>query len=149
MAADGVIQTRSFEYDHRGFLLSETHPERDKATRHSGYDARGHATREIDGAENGPFDVTYAYDAAERLLTVRETSSSRQLKVHLRDDEYERRMAQRQACVGDAVNVLTNGTTISVSDSLFYAGRDGQISKSKRPWRARCSPVFHAKLSIR
>jgi hypothetical protein len=70
----GVTQTRSFNYDQRGFLLSETHPEKGTAgngtVSYSLYDSRGHVGRKVDGPS---IDLTYKYDFAERLLLVRET----------------------------------------------------------------------------
>jgi YD repeat-containing protein len=60
-------QTRLFTYDNRGFLTSETHPEKAGGVAYS-YDALGHAARKVDG----PNDLTYVYDKAERLALVRE-----------------------------------------------------------------------------
>ena len=65
----GTTQIRGFSYDHRGFLLSEEHPEKDGAVTYSGYDARGHAGGKVDGAHA----LTFTYDRAERLVTVGET----------------------------------------------------------------------------
>ena len=63
-----VTQNRSFNYDRRGFLQSESHPEKGAAGNGSvsyfGYDSRGHATRKIDG----PNDLTFTFDSAERLF---------------------------------------------------------------------------------
>ncbi|MCI0689094.1 MAG: hypothetical protein L0Y54_17965, partial [Sporichthyaceae bacterium] len=72
--ADGFVQKRTFVYDGRGFLLSETHPE-NGTTVYSDYDARGHAGRKRTGPVQGPFDLAFAYDAAERLTLVREWHS--------------------------------------------------------------------------
>jgi YD repeat-containing protein len=74
------VQTRSFVYDGRGLLVAETHPEKGQTTYvipnsygiPQGYDARGHARRRVDGSPYGPFDVTYSYDAAERLVSVQD-----------------------------------------------------------------------------
>jgi RHS repeat-associated protein len=70
-ASAGVTQTRTFTYDPRGFLLAETHPEKgvsgNGAVTYSLYDSRGHAGRKVDG----PNDLTYQYDGAERLTIVR------------------------------------------------------------------------------
>jgi len=65
-----VSQTRSFTYDGRGFLLDETHPERG-TTSYGLYDARGHAGHR-DESPGGDFDLTFCYDRAERLKSVRE-----------------------------------------------------------------------------
>jgi len=63
----GHTQPRSFVYDHRGFLASETHPESGQVS--YTYDQRGHMlTKTL--APTGTFDLTFAYDSAERLLNV-------------------------------------------------------------------------------
>ncbi len=84
---DGVAQQiREFTYDNRSFLSSEKHPEKNGVVSYSGYDARGHPSRKVDG----PNDLTYVYDKAERLLTVRETGGQeRDLKtfVYASDNE--------------------------------------------------------------
>ncbi|MCU1347445.1 MAG: hypothetical protein JWO56_475, partial [Acidobacteria bacterium] len=66
-------QKRKFVYDNRGFLLSASSPEKGvdaagepNSVLYSGYDARGHATRVVDG----PSDLSYTFDVAERLTKV-------------------------------------------------------------------------------
>lgn len=70
-SATTLGQTRTFTYDHRGLLTASTSPEK-AAVSYGPYDARGHALRVVDG----PFDLTYAYDAAERLRTVTQTGGA-------------------------------------------------------------------------
>ena len=69
-------QHRSFSYDGRGFLRTETHPELgtngNGTTTYDGYDARGHATSKRTGPAGGVYDLTFGYDAAERLTTIAE-----------------------------------------------------------------------------
>ena len=76
-ASPSPTQTRTFAYDQRGFLLSETHPEKGTVTFHS-YDPRGHAGQKLEG----PFDLRYTYDRAERLASIDEPfgAGTRQLK---------------------------------------------------------------------
>jgi hypothetical protein len=75
----GVIQTRSFSYDRAGLLQSETHPERGAAgngsTTYPSYDSSGHLLRRIAGAN----DLTFAYDPAERLFQVQETTGAQRI----------------------------------------------------------------------
>lgn len=66
-SAEGV-QNRWMTWDNRGFLLSETLPER--TVTYSNYDSRGHVGRLRDGVN----DVTYTYDRAERMSQARETA---------------------------------------------------------------------------
>lgn len=81
---DGT-QTRTFTYDGRGFPARETHPEKDPVgvveVEYSLYDARGHATRKLDGGVR----LGYEYDFAERLTKVTERDAGwgfvRDLKV--------------------------------------------------------------------
>lgn len=69
MLGDGKSQSRTFNYDGRGFLTSETHPE--SGTTAYEYDSRGHVTkRDSLGA-----DLTFTYDGAERLLEIKEGST--------------------------------------------------------------------------
>jgi YD repeat-containing protein len=57
--------------DNREFLITEQHPEKgvsgNGTVSYFGYDARGHATRLVDGAS----DLTFTYDGAERLTQVK------------------------------------------------------------------------------
>lgn len=62
------IQTRTFGYDGRGFLTSESHPE--GGTTSYTYDAKGNALTKQQGTGGSLFDLTYFYDAAGRPLTV-------------------------------------------------------------------------------
>ena len=68
-----VTQERTFTYDLLGFLREEEHPEKDDPVEYSNYDARGHARRKVDG----PSDLTFTYDRAERLQKVDVTATSR------------------------------------------------------------------------
>lgn len=67
-APDGVMQNRIFDYDGRGLLRWESHPEAGM-TAYS-YDARGHLLTKRIGAANTYFDLNYQYDSAERLVRV-------------------------------------------------------------------------------
>jgi YD repeat-containing protein len=75
-------QTRSFIYDNRGFLTSETHPENGSTT-YVSHDARGHLRRRYTGAPF-QFDVELDYDRAERLVQAGQrltASDTRPLKL--------------------------------------------------------------------
>ncbi len=131
VAAAGT-QNRYFNYDNRGFLASEQHPEKgpdpggNGTVTYSKYDARGHAGRKIDG----PNDLTFAYDRAERLTQVNATGGSL-LKV-------------LNYGGSNAVGVKTNGrlasalrynyvgapfnATVLVTETYSYGGRQGRAS---------------------
>jgi YD repeat-containing protein len=65
LTADGVTQTRTFQYDGLGHLTSESHPESGTTT--YTYDARGHVRSKTLASGQ---TVTYHYDPAERIKSV-------------------------------------------------------------------------------
>lgn len=128
----GVTQTRSWSYDRLGFLRSETHPEKgtfgNGTITYSGYDARGHFTRKIDG----PNDLTYTYDTAERITGIAETGG-RLLKAFA----YDTCSGANDWCGGKRVtaqryNYPVLGTTphtALITETYTYGGREGRVSK--------------------
>lgn len=66
--AANPVQNRYFDYDGRGFLRWESHPE-SGVTSYT-YDARGKVLTKDVGAAKTPFDLKYTYDVAERLQTL-------------------------------------------------------------------------------
>ncbi|MES1243845.1 MAG: RHS repeat-associated core domain-containing protein [Acidobacteriota bacterium] len=130
-AAAGT-QNRSFTYDNRGFLTSEQHPEKgdnpggNGTVTYSQYDARGHARRKIDG----PNDLTFTYDRAERLRQVDETggdplkvfnygaSNAAGLRTNGRLES-----ALRYNYVGTPFNA-----TVLITETYAYGGRQGRAS---------------------
>jgi RHS repeat-associated protein len=135
-------QTRLFTYDNRGFLTSETHPEKAGGVAYS-YDALGHAARKVDG----PNDLTYVYDKAERLALVRESGSGftdctnnaghRCLKAFTYATantttatgatDYRKgklTVASRYNYVGAPFNAV-----VEIKESYEYAGPEGRISR--------------------
>jgi YD repeat-containing protein len=66
--SEGTIQNRFFDYDGRGFLRWESHPE--SGMKSYAYDARGHVRSMNQSAARTPFDLKYTYDAAERLTGI-------------------------------------------------------------------------------
>jgi RHS repeat-associated protein len=132
--SDGTsTQTRTFTYDNRGLLTSEASPEKTNAVTYT-YDARGHATRIVDG----PFDLTYSYDAAERLTSVKETGGGQRT---LKSFSFATANSPANCTSGscDALNgklsqavrnhyddVVTGG--VSVTESYQYAGLGGRVS---------------------
>jgi YD repeat-containing protein len=72
----GSFQTspnRTWSYDSRGYLQSETHPESGTTT--FTRDNLGHVLQKVD-ARGGPGNVSYTYDADGRLLTVNAAGTS-------------------------------------------------------------------------
>lgn len=127
----GVTQVRNFVYDNRGFLVSEQHPEKGGAAgggtvQYQLYDARGHATRKIDG----PNDLTFEFDKAERLRKVRETSGAARL---LKEFTYSSVAGPSlgKLWTADRYNYVTIGGTAytgRVEELYTYSGRGGRVS---------------------
>jgi len=133
-------QQRLFNYDLRGFLLSEQHPEKGVSGNGSisyfNYDARGHALRSVDGSS----DLTFTYDKAERLTEVRETGGAQRviksftyatqnLTDTLGTDWRKGKVtsASRFNYVGAPFNA-----TAEVRDSYVYRAAEGRPSEHSR-----------------
>ncbi len=125
-------QNRYFTYDNRGFLVSEQHPEKgadpggNGTVTYSKYDARGHAGRKVDG----PNDLTFTYDRAERLKQVDATGGNI-LKVFTYGSSNAAGMrtngrlesAQRYNYVGAPFNA-----TVLMTETYTYGDRQGRAS---------------------
>lgn len=133
-------QTRLFTYDHRGFLLSEQHPEKgvsgNGVVSYYNYDARGHVGRKADG----PNDLTFTWDKAERLTQVRETGGAQRVlktftyaPANFTDaggTDYRAgkvMSASRFNYVGSPFNA-----TVEVRDTFVYRGAEGRVSETSR-----------------
>ncbi|MEM9552698.1 MAG: RHS repeat-associated core domain-containing protein [Acidobacteriota bacterium] len=141
----GCGQTRTFAYDGRGFLLSETHPEigpsGNGSTSYS-FDSRGNVlTRRIAGG--AAFDLDYSYDPAGRLLRV-EDGQGRPLKTFAYGSEnvgLDRRrgklvQARRYNWVSPTGPLALLGVVSgTVTDRYEFAGRDGRISEKVTSFR--------------
>jgi RHS repeat-associated protein len=134
-------QQRLFNYDARGFLISEQHPEKGTAgnglVSYFNYDARGHAQRTVDG----PNDLTFTYDPAERLTQVRETLGAQRV---LKTFTY----AAQNGVDGSGLTDYKKGKVVSASrfnyigspfnataevrDTYFYSGAEGRASEHSR-----------------
>ncbi len=120
-AGSGVTQTRGFAFDNRGLLNWEKQPEKGAAgngtVSYLNYDARGHAHRKLDG----PHDLTYVYDVAERMVEIDETGG-RPLKTF-------------QFAAGNAGTDYAQGQAPHrVALQLPSSGRDDlHVARSPRP----------------
>ena len=129
-----VIQNRSFTYDVAGLLQSETHPEKgangNGSLTYPKYDSRGHVLQKVDG----PHDLTFLYDSAERLAQVKETGSSgRLLKAFTyASANGTNDWSQGKLRLATRYNYVTIGSTpytAQVDETYTYGGRDGRISQ--------------------
>jgi RHS repeat-associated protein len=86
MLGENGTQTRTFQYDRRGLLTSETHPELGStggsSVTYSNYDALGKAHRRT----RGGLDLAFDYDSAERVTRVYPFGSSSSWKQFVYDD---------------------------------------------------------------
>ena len=133
-------QQRLFNYDLRGFLNSEQHPEKGLsgggAVSYFNYDARGHALRKVDG----PNDLTFTYDKAERLTQVRETGGAlRTLKTFTYSTANVTDMTGTDWSKGKVVSASRFNyvgspfnSTAEVRDTFVYRGTEGRVSETSR-----------------
>jgi RHS repeat-associated protein len=121
-------QVRSWSYDGRGFLASESVPEKGSDTTngtvtYSSYNVRGQATRVIDGGS----DLTSAYDDAGRLLNIKETAAPTNV---LRSLSYGTANSAGNLAKGKLVSAESAGTSgFHALETLTYGGVDGRISR--------------------
>lgn len=134
-------QPRTFTYDNRGFLLSEKHPEKGQfgngTTFYDQHDARGHVLRRHDGSANGPFDLTFAYDRAERPVSISETRMMNGFNRTLKSYTYGtsngtndyRNGRITQAVRQNWADVPGSGTfNLQVTEDYTYGETDGAVS---------------------
>ena len=127
-------QERLFTYDARGFLLSEKHPEKgaggNGTLSYSNYDSHGNARRVIDG----PHDLTYSYDRAERIFQIRETGGAqRLLKVFTyANDNPAGNYRKGKVLQAQRYNYPVVGGSVFtalVTETYTYGGREGRVSQ--------------------
>ncbi|MEM9291879.1 MAG: RHS repeat-associated core domain-containing protein [Acidobacteriota bacterium] len=80
LSTAGVLQqTRSFTYDNRGFLLTETHPEKGASGNgtmtYTGYDSLGRPHAAFDG----PHRLLYEYDFMGRITATRDLNKANRI----------------------------------------------------------------------
>jgi RHS repeat-associated protein len=122
-------QSRTFNYDTRGFLSSEVHPETGTIT-YGNYDARGHAGTRSTGAAS----LAYTYDRAERLIQVQETAP---VNRTLKSWTYSTANSGSNYRNGKVLyatrnNYVAIGATpfkVTFQETFTYAGRDGRVSQ--------------------
>lgn len=130
-----VTQLRQLNYDKRGFLLSERHPEKGSFgngyVTYQSFDAMGNAGRKLDG----PFDLRYTYDAAGRLIRLDEWSSGalRPLKVFtFATGNSGTNRRQGKVWLADRYNYVTLNDipfTVQVRETYEYTGTAGAVSR--------------------
>ena len=129
------VQRRTFDYDQRGFLLSETHAEIEGSIDYGRYDARGHAGRRT---EPGNVVVDTTRDAAGRVTRV--MVDGKTLKEYAYDGAvgsglgklWKAKRHNRVRFPGE-----TRAKNRVVEETYSYEGLDGRVSARRTsggPW---------------
>lgn len=132
-------QSRTFNYDRRGFLLSETHPEKgasgNGSVTYSSYDPLGNPGQRIDGAH----DVSFVRDRAGRLTEVWENPAAAPSRM-LKEWKYGTSPDSTNWTLGKVTeqsrwNYVIFSTpptstpyTVRLRETFLYAGRGGALS---------------------
>jgi hypothetical protein len=140
MPSAAGTQQRMFNYDYRGLLTSERHPEvgtfGDGLVEYFEYDARGHAHRQ----KTGNADIRMTFDHAERVTAITDIASSpnRILKQFAFDDlSGVYAVCPSGRCNGKLAataryNYIPDLGRIIVTESYQYTGRGGRHSRRDR-----------------
>jgi hypothetical protein len=139
-----TTQSRVLTYDGRGFLTSEQLPEvgssGNGSITYSAYDARGHAWRIADGAN----DLTYVYDKAERLAQLKRTSDNqlyKELTYATANGSSDWRNGKLVAA--KMHNRYDGSTDFSVEDDYVYGERQGRVSQRQTKTRTEPSGTIY------
>jgi RHS repeat-associated protein len=143
-------QTRNFLYDHRGFLVSETHPELGTAILYSDYDVLGNPGR----IRRGGWDLAYSYDGVGRLTEIKERGTTRVWKSwdyatgNFQAGQWSNGKL-RSASRHNRVLVPGSATEIDpvVTESYEHGGVGGRISKVTTEVAVGGSPRFEYALA--
>lgn len=132
VTTDDETQQRTFSYDNRGFLISETHPESGTAT--YSYDARGHvSTKTITGETSSERNLKFLYDSAERLLQIQThhptDSSYRSGKVFAFAAENDG-ANKTKGKLASATRYNYNAGTLVVEETYDYSDAAGRLMKT-------------------
>ncbi|MCP3994398.1 MAG: hypothetical protein GY722_04930, partial [bacterium] len=140
--AGGGSQERSWTYDQRGFLLSESHPEKGTDVVYFSYDPLGNAHRRVDG----PNDVRFSFDRAGRLTDVEEGlagGGTRPLKSYAFGTSSTASNWANGKVVGAIGNNHLPVAAGSTEDQRFietfiYGGVGGRVSHRRVQWSRFC-----------
>lgn len=131
MTSGQIVQPRSFAYDQRGLLKYEEHGESGR-TSYPSYDAKGHVLQRISGGTGGEFDLTFTYDAAERLTFVKDLDSGGQRRTlkqfTFADANNGSNYARGKLSTAIRTNHLTFGDVL-VTESYTYSGPAGALNQ--------------------
>ncbi|HYI08173.1 MAG TPA: hypothetical protein VEK57_03795 [Thermoanaerobaculia bacterium] len=118
------IQSRIFDYDGAGLLVSEQHPE--SGTTEYEYDARGHMVSRLDAKQ---IETRYEYDSAERLKTVTDATHDLPLKSFTYDAGV--RGLGKTSTATRHNHHSDFQEPVLVTETFSYAGKGGRLSSKK------------------
>ncbi|MCB1035582.1 MAG: hypothetical protein KDD47_17300, partial [Acidobacteria bacterium] len=135
-------QLRSFDYDGRGFLIRECHPEKGYTgtgtvgcVEYGGYDALGSSGTRRDGSD--AFEVSFSYDLAGRLTQIRQGTATNPGPL-LKEYFYGRansgsNLLEGKLCQAKRHNYLPDpatgvATDFVVTETYRYEGPEGRLS---------------------
>ena len=141
--AGGTTQTRSFNYDLRGLLTWEQHPEKGPSgngfVRYLNYDALGNPGRKVDAVatktvtSGAASDLTFTYDRANRLTYVRDNQQAsrilKQLTYGTGNSGSDKRLGR--LWTADRYNYVKISSTdfiVRALETYAYAGVGGRTS---------------------
>jgi RHS repeat-associated protein len=124
-------QVRTFDYDHRGYLKTETHPELGTSILYSEHDPLGNPGR----IRRGGWDLGYSYDTAGRLVSIQDFNTTSFWKQWT----YETGSSSGFGGKGKLASAIRHNrvivpqtsvyTPIAVTEDYTYTGLGGRISR--------------------
>ena len=124
MTSGQNTQTRLFDYDHRGLLASESHPESGQTSYQ--YDALGNTVQKTTPAGT----LTYTYDRAARVTALAHDGST------VKSFSYDRANTATDFSMGKLATATRHNRTpelgdVEVTETYAYAGAGGRLSRKE------------------
>lgn len=139
METNSVLQqVRTFNYDNRGFLTSETHPEITGTVTYK-YDSLGKVTEKVEGNNK----LFYAYDKSGRLISITDGNLTRTIKTFKYYKQNEGINSLGKMKKATRVNWVKNPYAapdspesqqeldVKISEEYFYTGLGGRLGQRK------------------
>jgi RHS repeat-associated protein len=122
-------QVRTYNYDDRGFLTQESHPEGGPIF-YKAYDARGHLLAKRAGVDSPTFEVAYLLDSTERVREV--TMAGVLARRFTYDEPTGGAYALGKLTTAESWNSFAAySDSMTITERRTYDGRGGAISQKK------------------
>jgi RHS repeat-associated protein len=123
-------QDRTFIYDGRGFLESETHPEKGQSgngkVTYQDFDARGSAWTRTEGSGTQAIVTAFTFDSAARLTDVKDGNGNAVKKFEFATDNPASDFRKGKLWRATRYNKLGNDT-VTVTETYAYTGSGGRL----------------------